>query len=863
MHADRFIATVLFTDIVGSTERASELGDRRWRSLREQHHAIVREELARWGGSEVSEAGDGFLSLFDNPAQAILSAAAIRDRVAELGLEVRCGVHMGEIERSADGSLGGITLHIGARVASKAGASDVLVSSAVRDVEAGSGFGFEDRGRHELKGVSGQWRLFAVTGVPAEAEPPGPLPWIERVSRRALTGALAVVVVLGVAGLYTVVGDRGEGLSPPVAIAGAAPGIAVLPFTVRGEGLEIWREGMVDLLSTGLDGAANLRAISSRTVLARWQERVSEAPTADLSTTLAVAGAAGARYALVGSAVAIGPDVRLVVDVYDIDTGDRLGQAQVEGRPDDVLALCDRLGVEALAIILEKGEGEIAPINLARVMSDTTAALRAYLEGEVALRHFDLTAAEDAYQRAVDADSMFALAHFRLASVLAWEQGVNPGMGLQRHGEHIDRAVRLAHRLPRREAMLVRAKRALDRGSLDGVEPLRQGVRTYPDDSEIWFQLGDTYYHRYGALAAAEEVEQAFERAVELDPLNARNLFHLVGLTIDRGDSAQAARVVERYGELSPGSWSDSLNQLLFALAYGDPAHRVTAVRSLDTREPERLVPLLFRFLHHPRHVEAKRTIVDAAYRKGDKRTKEFMAQWRYWLALTERGHLEEGLEYLNDPVVTNTGRVIAHWAALYQGYPVSDDPIETFFGEAVIDSTMNPGLAWVAGTHAVDHGRWDNYRAAITELDRRREIHRAGGDSIPMRTDEAWRESLEGYALWRRGKPAEALSHLEGFWWALFFGQSDAVRTWLAELYVDLGRPEDAEPLYRGYQFGYYPLSQYRLGQIYEQLEEYDKARESYEYFVEYWRDADPELQPLVEEARQAIIRLEGLQRD
>jgi class 3 adenylate cyclase len=158
---DRVLATVLFTDIVGSTERAAELGDRRWRELLEAHEAAVRGELVRYGGREIDTAGDGFLAAFDGPARAIRAACAIRDGVRRLGLELRAGLHTGECEL-ANGKVRGIAVHTGARVAALAGPGEVLVSSTVRDLVAGSGIAFEERGEHELKGVPGTWRLYAA-----------------------------------------------------------------------------------------------------------------------------------------------------------------------------------------------------------------------------------------------------------------------------------------------------------------------------------------------------------------------------------------------------------------------------------------------------------------------------------------------------------------------------------------------------------------------------------------------------------------------------------------------------------------------------------------------------------------------------
>jgi pimeloyl-ACP methyl ester carboxylesterase len=160
---DRVLSTVLFTDLVDSTGRAAELGDRRWRDLLEQHHASVRRELERFDGSEVDTAGDGFFATFDGPARAIRCARAIVDSVRPLGLEVRAGLHTGEVEH-ADGKVAGIAVNIGARVAARADAGEVLVSSTVKDLVAGSGLEFEDRGAATLKGVPGEWRLFAVAG---------------------------------------------------------------------------------------------------------------------------------------------------------------------------------------------------------------------------------------------------------------------------------------------------------------------------------------------------------------------------------------------------------------------------------------------------------------------------------------------------------------------------------------------------------------------------------------------------------------------------------------------------------------------------------------------------------------------------
>ncbi len=161
---DRALATVLFTDVVDSTSRLAELGDSRWRLLVEDHHALVRREIARFGGREVDTAGDGFFATFDGPAKAVRCATGVALAVRSLGLEVRAGVHTGECE-VIDGKVGGLAVVIGARIGSKAGPSEVLVSRTVKDLVAGSELAFEDAGEHELKGIPEPWRLYRAVPV--------------------------------------------------------------------------------------------------------------------------------------------------------------------------------------------------------------------------------------------------------------------------------------------------------------------------------------------------------------------------------------------------------------------------------------------------------------------------------------------------------------------------------------------------------------------------------------------------------------------------------------------------------------------------------------------------------------------------
>ena len=161
---DRVLATILFTDIVGSTERAAQAGDDRWRDLLDRHNVLIRRELDHFRGREVDTAGDGFLATFDGPARAVRCAREIADTVPGLGLELRSGLHTGEVELAGE-HVRGVAVHIGARVAAMAGPREVLVSSTVKDLVAGSGIAFEDRGEHSLKGIPGTWRIYLAASV--------------------------------------------------------------------------------------------------------------------------------------------------------------------------------------------------------------------------------------------------------------------------------------------------------------------------------------------------------------------------------------------------------------------------------------------------------------------------------------------------------------------------------------------------------------------------------------------------------------------------------------------------------------------------------------------------------------------------
>ena len=407
--------------------------------------------------------------------------------------------------------------------------------------------------------------------------------------------------MFGIAGAYVLIRERA--MSPPEAIADeAAPGIAVLPFSVRGEELAIWREGMVDAPSVNLDGATEYRTIPSQTVLARRGESVSGNATPDMETQLEIARRAGAKFALSGTALAMGSDVRLTAEIVEVETGETAARAQVEGAADGALGLVDALSIEILRQLVSDPNAGSA-ISLAQVTTSSLEAYRAYLEGESLLRRGDIEAATLALDRAIEADSTFALAHYRLTLIGGF--GSRFGTGSMR--ESIDKAHQYFDRLPPRQAALVEGEWRRRMGDIaEGIRIHERAVRLYPEDPEAWYQLGETYLHwAENSGVTPDRAEDAFLRAVALDPQFAPYHWHVLDLAVILGrDSATLADRIAAYEAIAIGdSYDNRANQTLLALVHGDAAHYAEALASIGELDRIDLTSLATA-LRHPRVAE-------------------------------------------------------------------------------------------------------------------------------------------------------------------------------------------------------------------------------------------------------------------
>ena len=407
---------------------------------------------------------------------------------------------------------------------------------------------------------------------------------------RALTGgAVALCLLFGFAGLAVLV--RG-----PVALVGpseagaerAAQGIAVLPFRMSGDGLDVYREGMVDLMSSNLDGLSQYRAVDARTVLARWNREIGETADVELGRALRVAAATGARYAVVGSGVDAGARIRFTAEVYDLADGSQVGEGgQVEGSPEEVLPLVDALTVEVVRSLLDAtGSGSLAQdFRLASLLTESVPALRHYLEGDALFRRARFGEAREVLQRAVEEDSTFALAYWRLGETVGWVDGI----GTREERDYKRRAQVLSDRLPEREATLLNVTLAISDFSLSPEEmtELRNYIRRYPDDPDGWYLLGEAGLHGWTVTGISDDdLEEALYRAVDLDPTFSPYYEHALHWATAKGQEDRYQQLLTAAAESGDAPERRERMELRWALFQGDESEQAGAAARLEAMEP-------------------------------------------------------------------------------------------------------------------------------------------------------------------------------------------------------------------------------------------------------------------------------------
>ena len=629
----------------------------------------------------------------------------------------------------------------------------------------------------------------------------------------------------------------------------AAPGIAILPFQVGGAGVEDLHEGMIDLLSVNLDGAGGLRAIDSRTVLARWQEALQDDPHPDLAGQLAIARQTEATYAFIGRVIGVGPDLRMSVEVYDAWTEERLGNAEVAGSRDSLLPLVDRLTVEVLRTALKSSGEDLPRIDLADALTASIPALKAYLDGEAHFRRSEWEAAIEDYDRAIAADSTFALALYRFNQSVQWAWLPS--------GESERRALRLMERysgdLPPRETLLLRAQSAAHREDPSQLRALEDAARQYPDDPEIWFMLG----YSYAVLTApqhltANEIQRPLRKAIELDPgfTPAYIPLMIMAFFFD-ADSIEAKRLTSQFSRYAGQSKEAAVLPIVFDLAFSRPDAAFPVIDTLDLDLTWELYALLYPSTLFPVRLRLLERL--DAHPEFSMRTTILKG-----LELTAMGRLEELLELTSQPGFHASIRAIHLYYAYAGGMPVPESRLEEALAIPTTDTSTNDFLR---GALAADRGRWTEHAAAIEALKvRARELF-AQPDSSGGRFFLAAAQGLEGYGLSRKGQPSkglvqmrEAVPRAAGFSHRNRAGArqiNSLLQLWVGSLLIDLDRPEEAIPFLRALRYDnelvLLPPGLYKLGMAYEAAGERDSANAAYQEFARIWRFADPVLQDRV----------------
>jgi serine/threonine-protein kinase len=708
-------------------------------------------------------------------------------------------------------------------------------------------------GRAGREEVPGAWEV--DLGDVWESVTRGRLPHLTW-GRALLGGAVAFALLFGLAGLAALLRDGTSPLGPDPAIAGPEPGLAVLPFRVVGDDAGLWREGMVDLLSANLDGAVGVRTIAPRTVISRWRASfVDDAEPAD-AEALDVARDVGARHALLGSMVALGGEVRLSARVHDLSTGRLEGEVQVRGDPDSVPALVDQLSIEVLRATPLAQPGPVAP-DVRSITTSSLDALKAYLAGEQLFRRSRWEEARAEFAKAVEADSTFALALTRLGTSMGW---LSEGAESQKY---FDRAAALAHKLPEREAMLIEATAPETWTEvLRRVEPF---TRRYPDDVEGWYQYGDALHHGAAQLLLpGDRSRSALLRTIELDPGFGPAYVHLIENAFLREDSAEVARLQALQRRIDRESRETLGTELARQLAWGDPPD-LASVPSELLREV--LSPLAWTAAYW----RPTLAVADELTRPGRSALDRESGLFARARVALYRGRLREAGEILLTPegsvrignYAGDPGGPRAILITALLGLPVGDLASRA---AAALPAEPTPTDRVLLGAWAAAEGRWTDHQAQLRAL----EALAAGADSL-LRNEAGLPLALRGIGAAARGDRRAALHDLQAALPEIDGGcpgsrcfLHSALRFRVGELLLQDGDARAALPWLRSVRH-YAPSATYgklRLARAHEALDDAAAASREYALVVRDWQDADPELQPLVEEARSALRRLEGLKR-
>jgi serine/threonine-protein kinase len=664
----------------------------------------------------------------------------------------------------------------------------------------------------------------------------------------------AAAIAAGAAGAVAWLATR----PTAVAVTEQAERIAVLPFTASGPGVEVLGEGMVDLLTTNLQGVGGIQVVDPRLVLKRWGRKDPDEESG-VEEALDLGRKLDAGSVVTGSAVSAGGRVRLAADLYAVAGGERLGRAQVDGPADSILPLVDRLSVALLRDVWRSRE-PMPSLDLGSLTTDSIAALRAYLQGERYYRRFALDSALAQYTRAVEVDSTFALAHLRRALVIGWTGGYGSPASVQA----ADAGFRYAERLPPRSRRLLAGYQAFQEGSARAIDSMRAYVNDYPADLEGWYFYGEALHHLVEIEPRSPDtVLAAFDRVIAGDSTSTPAVVHPLEITLTYRDSARFNRYLQVFARTAPRARVVA-HRVAAELVWGPPPSES------DLRAALLAVP----------HIAFYAVV--AAYRDEAATSDSILdLRRRLFAALPssspvhrfepfDRGFMLVGLGRLREAraLVDTVAAISPGAAAGLLGWPVAlglapssadGTRIDSLFARDRSENESPQMAAFVDAMRAVARGRTEEAVARASDAIR-----------APISTEDSTRSrgllrAAIGWARLVQGDTTTGISDLRtGL--SVTGGPQGAASTFLRfQLALALSadprtRAEGITHLrygFNGTAFSLLPLTYLVLGRTYEAADKPDSAALAYGRFLRLWDKADPELQGRVSEAREALARL------
>lgn len=669
--------------------------------------------------------------------------------------------------------------------------------------------------------------------------------------RALLGGAAAFALLLTAAGAATLLREPG---ATPVAAHNAGPGVAVLPFRTAGPGLEMWREGLPELLATNLESATGLRKIDPASVFD--QSGLDSTVGTDVGALLASARPTSASFAVVGSVVGRGPEVRVTAETYDLGDGRRLGSARVDGPADSLLSLIDALSVEILRSGLLPGDPELPRFDLSRVTTQSLPALQHYVHGERAYRRSQWQDAIRHFRAAVEEDPAFPLALYRLSLAHSWDGSTSAAR------EYGKRALALADRLPERERLLLHGHALVLQGEPAAIDTLEIMVQRYPDDVEAWQAYG-------AALLALGPVRfldgtsfrQPMARAVALNPFFGPAYPRLIEEAFARQDSAALAGWLDGYRNIDDTSDYCIGYEFAYRLRWGDRATRQAAVEALDTLHSDPLACVAISLSYDANASDEYELVNRERVRRGSWTTIHGNALYGHAIYLASRGRFREAMEFVHEYARTEERPdfipgAAAEWGLLAAG---ALDPGEAGPGLRAMDDAL--AQFWL-GAIAAAAG---DSQTALAHADSLAELARAEATAPGTSDARAFAHTVRGLAALAEDRVLDGAEIIEAAVPDLpisRYGHAAQLyaRYRLAEAYLRAGEPAEALRVAGTFVFrsrDYRTHLELLRGRAREELGDREAARRHYDNVVSWWADADPEIQQLRESARLALERL------